>query len=457
MNVIDPIVITDSMLTSSTACETMASNNGTSVEWSAIGFNLYDTVKITTAGVKTDTYLCIQTHATSKPPASNPSYWTYLDSTYYIVWSATTWQAGDQVYVAATASEPVGLIHTYKAITSAVAGDVPGVATSVWLHTGDTYQIWASGSTYALGDRVLGSYQGLIKGNEHTIYESLTAGNLNNQVTDSTNWLEIGSNNKWSMFDFTRNTQTTIGQNYSLGIPRSTDTTMTIVVTPGVRIDSIALLGMDANYVGIKVHSPSYSNPSHNVIPGAALTPYSAGDPSLCYDSGTINLKKRETTTHYQYYFKGFETVPSYAVFDIPPNIDNVITITLNSTVGKVSVGACCIGLHENIGTIQYGAENDVLNYSTFERNFDGSTSALVPRRNVPKTVQQIWIDKIYINNVRVLRDALAGTVAVWCGLDDNNQSDYYEAVLVLGVYKRFSINLASPSHAVISLELEEY
>ena len=64
----------------------------------------------------------------------------------------------------------------------------------------------------------------------------------------------------------------------------------------------------------------------------------------------------------------------------------------------------------------------------------------MVQRRNVPKTIQQIMVAKSRINKIRILRDALAGTPAVWSALTDS-ADDYFDAFLIIGFYKKFSIN----------------
>ncbi len=396
---------------------------------------------------------------------------TAVDTVPATEWASGTYALDDMVKISGAAG--TGIIDTYKCIVAHTGSFNPSLNAVKWLFTGRIYQVWNSVATYALGERVMGPILSPSDGNEHYVFESLIDGNINHAVTDTTKWLNVGANNKWAMFDLSRNSQTVVGVNWSSVREASADSTLTFTLTPGRRIDSLALLGMDANYVSIKVHSPGYApecdaitgipkgywgNPKTIVVAGAAGTLYNGITTlNLCYDSGTINLKKREITTHYQYYFKGFDTIPTHTVFDIPPNLDNVITVTLTSTVGQVALGACCVGLHEYIGEIQYQAESDVLNFSTFTRDFAGGVSALVPRRNVTKTIQKIVVNKSKVNAIKILRDALAGRMAVWCGLDDNTDSDYYEMVLILGVYKRFPINMDSVNEAIISLEIEEY
>ncbi|OWW18406.1 hypothetical protein AYR66_07465 [Noviherbaspirillum denitrificans] len=322
--------------------------------------------------------------------------------------AATTYALDATASVAGSA----GLLTIYKSLQGGNTGNTPASSPSWWTVIGTTYQTYSGGATYALGDRV-------IDATAHLVYESLAAGNTGNALTNTTKWLEIGPTNKWAMFDVLRNTATSV--------PGS----LTVVITPGRRVDSIALLGVVAN--------------------SATITVTNGG--STVYTI-TKDLNKREVLDWYDYFFRAFATQPSLALFDLPPYTGAVITVTLTATSGNVQCGACVLGSYEYIGDVQYSAESDVLNFSTVTRNFDGS-SELVPRRNVPKTVQQIWLEKSRVNRVRDLRDALNATPAVWAGLDDSSD-DYFEALLILGIYKRFSINLRHPQHAVISLELEE-
>ena len=59
------------------------------------------------------------------------------------------------------------------------------------------YSAWASGSTYALGDRV-------IKG--HKIWESAQAGNTSHdpETSGSAWWIKVSATNRWRLFDLER-------------------------------------------------------------------------------------------------------------------------------------------------------------------------------------------------------------------------------------------------------------
>ncbi|HEY0845808.1 MAG TPA: hypothetical protein VGE12_10595, partial [Noviherbaspirillum sp.] len=149
-----------------------------------------------------------------------------------------------------------------------------------------------------------------------------------------------------------------------------------------------------------------------------------------------------------------FSTRPSMVLWDLPPYTNAVITVSITRTSGDVSCGACVLGSYEYIGDAQYNAQDDTINFSRIERNFAGG-SLLLPRRNVPKTNQTLQVAKSRVNRIRTLRDGLNARPAIWSGLDDDTHG-YFEALFILGYYRRFSINLDHPEKAVINLELEE-
>lgn len=280
---------------------------------------------------------------------------------------------------------------------------------------------WNSGTTYALDDLVY-------LASTHKIYQSLQASNTNHDPADDIQgdednppvwWNEVGPTNKYAMFDLLRNTQTEAAS------------PLTVELTPGQRINSLAVLSMEADSVTITMQN----------------------DAEQVY-SYTEDLNQREVFDWFDYFFEEFGTKPSIAMFDLPPYTGGVITVTLTSTSGTVKCGALVIGNQTYLGAVQLQAENDVLNFSRMERNFDGSAKML-QRRSIPKTIQDVFVDKSRINKIRAVRDELNAIPAVWSGLDDDTHG-YFETLLILGFYRRFTINLNQEEHAVISLELEE-
>ncbi len=258
----------------------------------------------------------------------------------------------------------------------------------------------------------------------HKVYESLAAGNLGNYppldvLAAVPKWLFIGYTNRWRMLDLLRNTQT------------ESASPLVVVLTPGTRIDSLSVVGVVADTVKI------------DVTVGA-----------VNHFTETITMTGRETTGWYQYLVGAFNQKPSLVRFNIPPVTGAVFTITLTKAVGNAKCGGLVLGRKEFIGNVQMNPEGDTLNFSTVTRDAFGN-SELVPRRNVPKTSQTLFLPSQYINRVRALRDTLNAAPAVWVGLEDDT-NNFFELLLILGYYRRFTISGTYNNFATVSLDLEE-
>ena len=278
---------------------------------------------------------------------------------------------------------------------------------------------WVAATSYTVGQQV-------IRATTHMVYENILAGvNATLPETDAalatpTRWVRKGATNRYAMLDTIRNSKTT------------TASPLTVVLTPGVRIDAIGLAGMSADSVTISMTSN-------------AATVYTV----------TKNLSTREILNWYDYFFDPFTTQPSLAYFNLPPYTNGIITITLTATSGTVSLGAIVIGSQTYVGQIQYNAVSDEQNFSRIDRLFDG-TASLLQRRSIPKIKANVWSEKNNTNKIRALRTKLNAVPAFWSGLDDLSTDGYFEALLIVGIYKQFEIDLTSPAHTIVNIEIEE-
>lgn len=253
------------------------------------------------------------------------------------------------------------------------------------------------------------------------IHSAITSPNRGNDPTlDSGKWwIDVGPTNRWAMFDLLRNTGTTAAS------------PLTVSITPGQRVDSIGVVGMVADTVTVTVTV-------------AGSTVYTA----------SANLLNRPTSGWYDYFFGAFRYRQEFARFDLPPYTNAVVTITLTRANGPVTCGGVVLGSSVYLGRTLHDAESDALNFSKIDRD-DFGTATLAPRRSVPRTVQTLRCRKTDVDRILQLRDDLNAVPALWSGLDDQD-SGYFAALLIVGVYKRFTISMDQPEDALISLELEE-
>lgn len=111
-------------------------------------------------------------------------------------------------------------------------------------------------------------------------------------------------------------------------------------------------------------------------------------------------------------------------------------------------------GTYVYLGEVMYHAISDGLNFSTITRDVWGNAT-LVPRRTVPKSTQTLSLDSARVNKAMDTRVDLNAVPSLWTGLDDST-SDWFEALAILGIYKKFEIDVAMLDKALINLELEE-
>lgn len=304
----------------------------------------------------------------------------------------------------------------YQSLAASNTGNTPSSSPTWWEMVGYKEVAWASGTTYGASTAASPVYVYYL----HRIYESLQGSNTGNSpIAHPEYWEDIGPSLRYAMFDTLRNTAT-VGAS-----------PITAVITPGVRVNAAAVLGVVADSVRLQMTSA-----------GASV-----------YDE-TASLVSRTAFDWYEYFFKTFSQSNSYLFRDLPPYSNGVITATFTRASGNVEVGALCIGTELDLGITQKSAENDTRNFSTIDFD-DFGNAVLTQRRAVPKTNQTVLADSANLPDILAARVALNAVPAVWAGLTDNT-GDYFPSLLILGVYTQFKITPQPPDKAVLTLELQE-
>lgn len=113
----------------------------------------------------------------------------------------------------------------------------------------ETVAAYNAGTTYAVSNQVRSDAT-------HRLYESVQAGNTGHSLDDPAWWADIGPTNRWAMFDQVVGTQTTGA------------TGIDVRVEPPGRVDSLALLNVDAATVRVVVTAPSPTRT--NLLSGSA-------------------------------------------------------------------------------------------------------------------------------------------------------------------------------------------
>jgi len=90
----------------------------------------------------------------------------------------------------------------YESLQASNTGHTPASSPTWWAEVGTTYSTYSTVTTYAQGAIVIDPVA-------HRAYESVQASNLNHALTDPTWWLDLGPTNRWRMFDQSNSSQTT--------------------------------------------------------------------------------------------------------------------------------------------------------------------------------------------------------------------------------------------------------
>lgn len=317
--------------------------------------------------------------------------------------------------------------------------------------------IWTSTTTYVDGSRatVLST---------HKVYESVggSTGGFSPEISVAKavpKWIEVGFTNRWTMFDLYRST------------PTITSTAETTIILK-TNLPDEAAIGVEGSFaIADTVISPSlpagvcYEQQIQQTPPNALallnmrnvasvrIKATTVADNIVKYDK-TYSLTGRATTSWYTYFFGGFPFLDtnSIVIFDLPTTSGELyIEITFT---GQMTIGTLALGTSEYIGQIQRGSSVDVQNFSTIERDIFG-TAYIVPRRNIPKTNQRVYIDKSRLAELLALKKRLDAIPVVWVGVDEPDDP-YYFANLIVGFYKEFSFSIDNPIGPTIILEVEE-
>lgn len=259
---------------------------------------------------------------------------------------------------------------------------------------------WSNATNYTIGTRVRVD---LAK----KTYENVVGGveNISPHLGISTHWVEVEYMNRYAMFDTLRRTKS------------SALNSITIQIAYSNPINALVLLGM------INVTS--------------------------------VYVKVTDSNSAIVYEGTGVPSLGTYTNTDIPLITNYTLDIVISGAGTTIYVGACIVGKSEYLGSTQRNISVDTRNYSSIERDRYGYAS-LTPRGSSPIINKTLSLTADLVNSVERLRGKLNAVPAVWIGMENNEIPEYYNSLVILGFYRRFSIQLDSPIHATVSLELEE-
>lgn len=324
--------------------------------------------------------------------------------------------AGGTTYAKGAMVTDSATLLVYQSLRDGNTGNAPASSPLWWEVIGYKEAGYNAGTTYAASTDSAPVYVLY----SHRIYESLQGSNVGfNPIARPDYWQDIGPSLQYAMFDTIRSTAA-VGAS-----------PLTVVITPGERVNALAVLGVAADSVRVQMTSGGVT----------------------VYDQ-TAALITRDAFNWYDYFFKPFSQADAYLFQQLPPYSDGQITVTFTKASGNVECGALCIGTAHDLGVTQPNPENDTLNFSTIGRD-DFGDAILAQKLSVPKTTQTVMADSKDIADIEAVRKLLNAVPAVWAGLTDNT-SNFFSPLLILGFYSQFKMTLQKPDKALLTLELQE-
>lgn len=259
----------------------------------------------------------------------------------------------------------------------------------------------------------------VVRGNttdtEHRTFQSLVGSNVGNALTEPTKWLAIGATNRWKMFDKVVSSQT-----------ENADSIAVVLTAPG-RVDSVALHNVSASSLHVEM-----TDATDGVVFSETR--------SLISTSGIDDFWK--------WLFEPITRIKDAVVTGLPPYAGAEIAITLTDTGNTAKCGVLDLGLSRQIGLTQYGATVGVRDFSRKDQDIFG-TIVPVERPFSKRASFTDWFDPTDVDAVQDLLATYRATPITYVG------STTYGATVLIAYFRDFNIELAGPTHALCTIDLE--
>jgi hypothetical protein len=275
---------------------------------------------------------------------------------------------------------------------------------------------YAAGTTYATDDVVKVSFEsdGLTAQTPVVEYKSLADSNTGNYPPDSpTQWSEIGTSNRWAMFDDYINSVTT-------------DTSNIVVAVGSARSDLVGLFGL----VGSSV----------------TLTLTRSGS---TIKTEEISLKKLPAVSYYSWMFDEYEYTDR-VFWEYPKYSDASLSVTIATTGGTASCGEMVLGSKIFLGQTQYDASVGIEDYSVYATDSLGRTY-LNPGDYADRAEVELWLYNDTVDTVRRKLADVRGVMSLW---DLNNIGSDYDSLRIYGFFESFDIIIPGPTFSKGSLSI---
>lgn len=270
--------------------------------------------------------------------------------------------------------------------------------------------LWSSVTAYTTGNAV---YR--VIDNVHRRFVALQ--NSTNKVPEDepTYWEDQGATNRWAMFDKSVQSQST--DSNSIAVELS--------ITG--RIDTVALL---------------------NVSAASATITLTDAVEGVIYDE-TYSLTSTVGINNWAAYFREpIERLNKLIVSDLPPYANPTLDVSLDATGVTVSCGVLIAGRSRQIGETLMGPRLGITDFSV--KQADEFGDYIVVERAFADTAEfQVLTENNFVDAAHALLASWRATPILYVGSGD------YASMAVYGFFRDFNIEVAYPTHSLISISLE--
>ena len=342
----------------------------------------------------------------------------------YPEWAdSVTYNKGDRVKV--TDKTPYKI---YESLIDNNIGNYP--PDSVWTELQANYAEWDKTAIYSKGDRVKVSYasDGITLLDTPTAFESLTDNNKGNYPPDDTTnwkhlnlWKEIGSTNRWAMFD-----EYVLSQTENNGKIE--------VVVDFANCDAFALFNLHASSVDWELYDGDHTN-SDNLI-----------------QSESISLQE-PVQDWYEYFYLPISYKQDVCVVPLAVLENGKLKVTINPLSGFSKCGMMTVGRSRYLGDSAFNVHIGILDWS--KKETDSRGRATLKEGNFAKLIEcDVWLQTTAIDIVRKVLTDVRAVPAVY-NFNNDNPDAVFDSLIVYGFFKDFDVILSGPAISRLSIQIE--
>jgi hypothetical protein len=272
----------------------------------------------------------------------------------------------------------------------------------------DDYPPWDSTTSYLLGNRCL---------RNRRIYEALVAHSGIDPAGPATNpatWLDLGMDNRWRMFDDKVGTQT-----------RQTGG-IAVTLQPNAVINALALFNLQGSTVTVTMTDP---------VEGEVYR-------------RTLSLVDAGVSNWYDWFFAPIGRHTDLVLLDLPAYGTAQLGVSVDNAGDPAACGHLVVGTQVELGVALYGTGVGITDYSRKDTD-DFGNFTIVERAYSKRAEFDLRLDTARVAAVQRLLASLRTRPVVWIG------EASYEATLVFGFFKDFSISISGPSISDGTLTVE--